>query len=108
MTIDVILDIKKAEEEAERIIKASSDEARALLADAETKAAQLIEAAQSEAGATAAQMLLNAEQQAAAEIEKMNRRVLAECDHITKNARARFEEAAAIIAGRIINTNVDR
>ena len=108
MTIDAILEINKAEEEAGRLVGASVENARALLADARTQAARII--AEAEAGGRTAmeEKTLLAERRANSAIEKIKRNSAAECELITKAARTKFAEAAAIIAGRIVKADVDR
>lgn len=108
MTIDAILEIQEAEKEAERIVRASIEDSRALVEDARTQAAQLMEEAAAGGRTAAEEKNLLAVKRADAETEKIKRKIAVECEQITRGARAKFSEAAAIIAGRIIKANVDR
>ena len=108
MTVDAILDIKKAEEEAEQIVRRSADDSRTILADAKSQAEKIVKGARLDGNMTAEEKIALSERRAAAEIEKIKRKTALDCELIAKNARAKFEEAAAIIAGRIVKLNVDR
>ena len=108
MTIDAILDINKAETEAEKIVSGSVENARALLADAKSQAGRIMDEAASGGRTAYEEKTLLAERRAGAEVDRIKRRIAAECEQIVKNARSKFTEATVIIAGRIIKTNVDR
>ena len=108
MTIDAILEIRKAEEEAEQIRQNALSEARAVLADAKAQADRIKNEAVSGGRLTAEEKALLAEQRAVMEIEKIKYKDAAECEQIEKSARAKFAEAAGIIAERIVKLNVDR
>ena len=108
MTLDAIIDIRRAEEEAVQIVRNSLSDARTALADANTQAALILEEASSEGRITAEESILLAEKRADAGIDKIRAKTAAECEQIEKYARKKFAEATAIIAGRIIKSNVDR
>ena len=108
MTADVILDIKKAEEEAGQIVNRSLSDSRTIIADANAQAAQILAEAASDGQKAKDEKSFLAERRANADIEKLKSLVAAECINIEKNARAKFSEAVAIIAGRIVKLNVDR
>ena len=108
MTIDVLLEIRKTEEEAERLIREAQNEAKAILADAKAQAAKIKNEAASGGQVTAGEIKLLAERRAVAEIEKLRQKESADGDQIDRIARTRFTEAVDLIAGRIVSFNVDR
>jgi vacuolar-type H+-ATPase subunit H len=108
MTIDVLLEIRKVEEEAGQIVGEAQNEARSVLADAKAQAVKIKNDTASSALITAEEIKILSERRAVAEIEKLKTRDAAEGDQIERIARTRFSEAVDIIAGRIVNFNVDR
>jgi len=108
MTIDVLLEIRKTEEEAEQIIRDAQNEAKTIVADAKAQAAKIKSDAVSGGLITAGEIKILSERRAGAEIEKLRQKESADGDQIDKIARTRFSEAVESIAGRIVGANVDR
>jgi len=103
MTVDVIIDIKRTEEEAGQIIRRSLSDSRTVIADANAQAAQILAEAVTDGRTVAEEKAILADRRAESEIEKIKSKTAVECERIEKNARLKFAEAAAIIAGRIVN-----
>ncbi|MDR1438870.1 MAG: hypothetical protein LBJ10_02300 [Clostridiales bacterium] len=107
MTVDVIREIRQAEEQAAQIVRDSAAEAREIAAAAQEEADRIRREAEAGARREAERRLSLAEKKAGEAVSAIESQVEGECGAIAKAARAKFAEAAEIIAGRIVTFNVD-
>jgi vacuolar-type H+-ATPase subunit H len=107
LTIGFIKDIRQAEEQADQLARQSAADARGIVAGAQAEAERIRRESEAAARGRAGELLALAEQKAGEDIAALDGRIADECAGIAGAARARFAEAAEIIAGRIVRFNVD-
>jgi V/A-type H+-transporting ATPase subunit G/H len=99
---DAINKIKTAETEAAAIRQAAIDAGRAVIAEAEKKAAVLLKNAESDADSNSKRILSEAEKRAAGYIADAVKKADDKAKKMTAQAETRLNDAAAVIIERIL------
>ncbi|MCX7843045.1 MAG: hypothetical protein N2489_08225 [Clostridia bacterium] len=105
MSIDLILSIKQAELQAEQMRRELAETARQILSEANNQAFKLFEQSIEEAEKDARDIIKQAEERVAVEIERLNLEVSQECDVIRQHAREKLDKAVDLITGRIVTVH---
>ncbi|MEA4921913.1 MAG: hypothetical protein VB031_00950 [Eubacteriaceae bacterium] len=105
--MDELSKIKSSEDEAEKISKNAKTESRKKIAQAGAEADDIVAAAEKKAKQDYDALIEEGRQQAEKEYKEYLEKTKSECGSIAEKAAAKKEQAAALIAERIVRTGVN-
>lgn len=107
MTVELVKEIKKAEDSAEDIIDDAKQEARKLLKDAESRAEQVRSDIITDAESKARDLVTQAEAEAKAEAEPFLEEQRNKILQMTEDASERLPQAIAVLKDKVVTINAD-
>jgi len=102
--VEVVTQIKAAEEQAEEIKKSARSQARKLQDEVVAEGRQMVEAETQKATAEAAQLLSQARERAQSYLAEQAALSTTECDQLDALAKNNLQKAAALIVERIVES----
>ena len=103
MSIAILNEIKSTEEEADQIEAKAQIKARDIVASAKKDAAAMLDKAIKQAELDAKNIIKAYEEKAARDMAEMKSQIIIQCNTIKENSDTKLEDAANLIAGRIVD-----
>ncbi|MBQ3072038.1 MAG: hypothetical protein IJD20_01955 [Oscillospiraceae bacterium] len=103
MSLDAIKEIAAAEEQAKRALAEAQQGAKSAVNDAEKAAAAALTAARAKADEEVRNLIKAAEVRAAEKAKELSESTDNKCAAIRARAESRFEAAASLIAGKVVD-----
>lgn len=108
MSVEAIKNIKEVEERAQQLLKDTKATAKKMVSDASEEAERIAQESDVLVDKKIAAMLLEAQNSAQQEFDRILAQTSQECDALKKEAQNQVSRAADIIFGRIVKANGNR
>ncbi len=107
MLVEIIKDIRTAEEKADEIKRRAQADARKIVQEAELKAVEIFQQSVAAAEAGSREIIVTAEKEGQSQVVPVQQRTAEEIQRIISAARSKQESAISLVMERIVKTDGD-